>query len=150
MTKLYRKDGSPNLFTGGNNEVWSFGEETYEILKKYMNIREKIRPYTRKLMRQAHEKGTPVMRTMFYEFPDDETCWELKDQYMFGSDLLIAPIVYENMTSRKVYLPKGAVWTNLHDGKQYEGGQFVLVDAPLDVIPVFSKNERRSEWIGII
>jgi alpha-D-xyloside xylohydrolase len=150
MTKLYRKDGSPNLFTGGNNEVWSFGEETYEILKKYMNIREKIRPYTRELMRQAHEKGTPVMRTMFYEFPDDETCWELKDQYMFGSDLLIAPIVYENMTSRKVYLPKGAVWTNLHDGKQYEGGQFVLVDAPLDVIPVFSKNERRSEWIGII
>lgn len=150
MTKLYRKDGSPNLFTGGNNEVWSFGEETYEILKKYMNIREKIRPYTRELMRQAHEKGTPVMRTMFYEFPDDETCWELKDQYMFGSDLLIAPIVYENMTSRKVYLPKGAVWTNLHDGKQYEGGQFVLVDAPLDVIPVFTKNERRSEWIGII
>lgn len=150
MTKLYRKDGSPNLFTGGNNEVWSFGEETYEILKKYMNIREKIRPYTRELMRQAHEKGTPVMRTMFYEFPDDETCWELKDQYMFGSDLLIAPIVYENMTSRKVYLPKGAVWTNLHDGKQYEGGQFVLVVAPLDVIPVFSKNERRSEWIGII
>jgi alpha-D-xyloside xylohydrolase len=112
MTKLYRKDGSPNLFTGGNNEVWSFGEETYEILKKYMNIREKIRPYTRELMRQAHEKGTPVMRTMFYEFPDDETCWELKDQYMFGSDLLIAPIVYENMTSRKVYLPKGAVWPN--------------------------------------
>jgi alpha-D-xyloside xylohydrolase len=131
MTKLYRKDGSPNLFTGGNNEVWSFGEETYEILKKYMNIREKIRPYTRELMRQAHEKGTPVMRTMFYEFPDDETCWELKDQYMFGSDLLIAPIVYENMTSRKVYLPKGAVWTNLHDGKQYEGGQFVLVDATI-------------------
>lgn len=150
MTKLYRKDGSPNLFTGGNNEVWSFGEETYEILKKYMNIREKIRPYTRELMRQAHEKGTPVMRTMFYEFPDDETCWELKDQYMFGSDLLIAPIVYENMTSRKVYLPKGAVWTSLHDGKQYEGGQFVLVDAPLDVIPVFTKNGRRSEWIGII
>ncbi|HAA24959.1 MAG TPA: family 31 glucosidase [Ruminiclostridium sp.] len=149
-TKLYRKDGSPALFTGGNNEVWSFGEETYEILKKYMNIREKIRPYTRELMRQAHEKGTPVMRTMFYEFPDDEICWELKEQYMFGSDLLVAPVVYDNMTSRKVYLPKGAVWTNLHDGKQYEGGQFVLVDAPLDVIPVFTINGRRSEWIGII
>ena len=148
--KLYRKDGSPALFTGGNNEVWSFGEETYEILKKYLNIREKIRPYTRELMRQAHEKGTPVIRTMFYEFPDDEICWALKDQYMFGSDLLAAPVAYENMTSRKVYLPKGAVWTNLQDGKQYEGGQFVLVDAPLDVIPVFTKNGRKSEWIGII
>jgi alpha-D-xyloside xylohydrolase len=149
-TKLYRKDGSPALFTGGNNEVWSFGEETYKILKKYLMIREKIRPYTRELMRQAHEKGTPVMRTMFYEFPDDEICWDLKDQYMFGSDLLIAPIVYENMASRKVYLPKGAVWTNLHDGKQYEGGQSVLVDAPLDVIPVFTIEGRKSEWIGMI
>jgi len=149
-TKLYRKDGSPYLFTGGNNEVWSFGEKAYEILRKYLNIREIMRPYIRELMRQAHEKGTPVMRTMFYEFPDDEKCWELKDQYMFGSDILVAPVVYKNMTGREVYLPKGAVWTNLHDGKKYEGGQYVFAEAPLDVIPVFARDNRKNEWIGII
>lgn len=149
-TKLYGKGGRPALFTGGNNEVWSFGEEVYEILKKYLQIREVMRPYTRELMKQAHEKGTPVMRPMFYEFPEDEKCWELKDQYMYGSDILVAPIVYENMTHREVYLPYGATWTNLHDGKKYEGGQAVLVDSPLDVIPVFAKNNKKSEWIGII
>jgi len=149
-TRLYRRDGSPALFTGGNNEVWSFGEEVYEILKKYLNVREIMRPYTRELMKEAHEKGTPVIRTMFYEFPHDEKCWELKDQYMYGSDILVAPVVYENMTSRDVYLPKGAVWTNLHDGKKYEGGQFVAADAPLDVIPVFARDNRKDEWIGII
>lgn len=149
-TKLYGKDGRPALFTGGNNEVWSFGEEVYHILKKYLQIREIMRPYTRELMREAHEKGTPVMRAMFYEFPQDEKCWELKDQYMFGSDLLVAPVVYENMTSREVYLPKGATWTNLHDGKKYEGGQSVVVNAPLDVIPVFARDNKKDEWIGII
>ncbi len=149
-TKLYGKGGRPALFTGSDNEVWSFGGETYDILKKYMHIRERMRSYTRELMKQAHEKGTPVMRTMFYEFPEDEKCWELKDQYMYGSDILVAPVVYENMVSREVYLPKGAVWTNLHDGKEVEGGQAVFVKAPLDVIPVFTRDSRKSEWVGEI
>jgi len=148
--KLYRRDGRPYLFTGGNNEVWSFGGKVFGILKKYLNIREIMRPYIRELMRQAHEKGTPVMRTMFYEFPHDEECWELKDQYMFGSDILVAPVVYENSTGREVYLPRGAVWTNLHNGKNYEGGQYVFADAPLDVIPAFARDGRKNEWIGII
>ena len=66
-----------------------------------------MRPYVRSLMQQAHENGTPVMRTMFYEFPDDPVCWELKDQYMFGSDLLVAPVVYKDAEEREVYLPAG-------------------------------------------
>ena len=109
-----------------------------------------MRPYTRELMRQAHEKGAPVMRTMFYEFPDDEKCWELKDQYMFGSDILVAPVVYEETYSREVYLPKGATWTIIHDGKVYDGGQWITVDAPLDVIPVFLRDGKHKELIGTI
>ena len=150
QTKLYGKDGRPALFTGSKNEVWSFGDEAYEILKKYMQFREVMRPYTRELMKQAHEDGTPVMRTMFYEFPEDENCWELKDQYMYGSDILVAPIVYENKTSREVYLPKRAKWTNLHDRKEYDGGQSILVEAPLEVIPVFTRDNKKAQWIGMI
>lgn len=150
FTPLFRKDGSPYLFTGGDNEVWSFGEEVYEILVKYINFREAMRPYTRELMREAHEKGTPVIRTMFYEFPEEEVCWELKDQYMFGSDILVAPIVYEETYSRDVYLPSGATWTNIHDGKVYDGGQWIRVDAPLDVIPVFLRDGKHKELIGRI
>lgn len=147
---LNRKDGSPILPSGSDNEVWSYGDEVYEILVRYLKLRESMRPYTRELMKQAHEKGSPVMRAMFYVFPEDEACWNLTDQYMYGSDVLVAPVVYENMTAREVYLPKGARWTNLHDGKVYEGGYTLSVEAPLDVIPAFLRDGRHTEWIGSI
>ena len=63
------------------------------ILERYLHLREKLRPITREAMRQAHEKGTPVMRPLFYEFPDDPQAWEVDDTYLFGSRLLVAPIL---------------------------------------------------------
>ncbi|MFQ9635139.1 MAG: hypothetical protein ACLR0F_00345 [Eisenbergiella sp.] len=90
------------------------------------------------------------MRPMFYEFPEQECCWELKEQYMFGSDMLAAPILYEGAVQRRVYLPAGHTWTYLHDGTAYEGGQTVLVQAPLEVIPVFLKDGCCRELIGLI
>ncbi len=101
-------------------------------------------------MEEAHEWGRPVMRPMFYEFPEQECCWELKEQYMFGSDMLTAPILYEGATEREVYLPAGHTWVFLHDGTAFEGGQTVLVRAPLAVIPVFLKDGSHSELIGLI
>lgn len=56
---IYRKDGTPTMHTGADNEIWSFGEPVYEILKRYVFFRETMRPYLRKVMREAHEKGTP-------------------------------------------------------------------------------------------
>ena len=147
---VYRADGSQSLFTGNDNEVWSYGEEAYQIFAKYMKLRETLRPITRRLMKEAHEKGSPVIRPMFYEFPSDAACWELKDQFMFGGDILVAPVLYENAYERNVYLPKGAKWTNAHDGKIYNGGQTVTVDAPLDVIPVFLRGGAALELAGKI
>lgn len=74
-----------------------------------MHLREKLRPITREAMRQAHEKGTPVMRPLFYEFPDDPQAWDVDDTYMFGGRLLVAPILELGVRTRKLYLPKGAV-----------------------------------------
>jgi len=136
--RVFRKDGTQALFTGGNNEIWSFGEENVPILEKYIRVREAMRPYTRKLMDEAHTLGKPVMRTMFYEFPKDEKCWELQDQYMYGDKLLVAPIMYQDATSRKVYLPEGKTWTSLNDRKEYTGGQEITVQAPISQIPVFT------------
>lgn len=102
-----------------------------------MALREKMRPYTRRLMAEAHEKGTPVMRTLFYMFPEDSHCWEVEDEYFYGSDVLVAPILYAGETSRKVYLPKGETWVEYGSGREYGGGQEVLAAAPLDTIPVF-------------
>lgn len=89
-------------------------------------------------MKEASETGTPLMRTMFYEFPQDEKCWEISDQYMLGAEYLVAPVLYANQYSRNVYLPDG-LWKNLNDGKEYKGGQTITCDAPIEYIPVFKK-----------
>lgn len=147
---IFRKDGSKALDTGGNNEVWSFGEEVYGILVKYLELRETLRDYTRNLMKEAHEKGAPVMRPLFYEFQNDDNVWDIKDEYLYGSDLLVAPILYEGSISRKVYLPKGSHWTEAHTGSIFEGGQTIHVDAPLNTIPVFLRDGKQEYLIGKI
>ena len=70
------KEGGAACVSGADNEVWSFGEEAYEICKKYLALRESMKPYITELMEAAHEKGTPVMRPLFYDFPKDSKCWE--------------------------------------------------------------------------
>ncbi|GAE92768.1 alpha-xylosidase [Gracilibacillus boraciitolerans JCM 21714] len=126
--------------SGADNEVWSYGEEAYEIFKKYMLMRERLRPYITELMKAAHEKGTPLMRPLFYDFPKDKEAWNIEDAYMFGPDLLVAPVLHEGARSRKVYLPKGASWKDAHTNKRYDGGQYIECDAPIDTIPLFLKD----------
>lgn len=133
------------LTSGQDNEVWSFGEENYEILKSFLFIREKLRPYIRECMRQASECGAPVMRPLFYDFPDDKMAWEMEDAYMFGPDLLVAPVMEAGVKTREVYLPKGANFVESYTGKVYEGGQKVEAKAPLNVIPVFVREGKEIE-----
>ena len=132
-----RKDGSPVLFTGADNEVWSYGEEAYPILVKYLRVRESMRDYVRAVMLDAHQTGKPVMRAMFYEYPDDPECAVLKDQYMFGDRYLVAPVMQPGARSRGVYLPDGR-WRNVDTGDVLAGG-WTDAPAPLDVMPVFER-----------
>lgn len=135
-------DSKPNgeFKTGTANEVWSFGEEAYEIIKKLMILRERIRPYIMEQMQKAHEDGTPVMRPLFFDFPDDNNTYLVEDEYMFGPDLLIAPILYEGACMRKVYLPEGVEWKDANSGSVYRGGQYIDYEAPLSIVPVFIRN----------
>lgn len=135
-------NGVTQMFTGNCNEIWSFGEENYKIMKSYIMMRERLRPYIRKCMEEAHEKGTPVMRTMFYEFPEDEYCWNVDSQYMFGKDILVAPVFELGQRSREVYLPKNQCWKNAKTNEIMQGGQTVVVDAPIDEIPLFIRAEK--------
>ena len=130
-------DNVRQLTSGQDNEVWSFGEDNYEILKKFLFIREKLRPYIRDCMKTASETGAPVMRPLFFDFPGDENCWNVEDAYMFGPDLLIAPVMESDVRTRIVYLPAGGSWTEAATGKVYTGGQTVTAAAPMDVIPAF-------------
>ena len=135
-----RNWGGGYLHTGQDNELWSYGEENYRIMRKYYDVRISMHDYIRDLYREAHENGSPLIRTMFYEFPEDERCWELQDQYMFGSRYLVAPVLHLNEFERDVYLPAG-MWENVNTGERLEGGKTVRVPAPIDEIPVFIRLE---------
>ena len=132
--------GGAECVSGAPNEVWSYTPQVYDILSEYLHMRERLRPYVTKLMLEAHEKGTPVMRPMFYDFSEDPDCWEVETQYLFGPDVLVVPITDLGCRSIKVYLPKGASWTNAWSGEQFQGGQWITVDAPLEQIPLFAKD----------
>jgi alpha-D-xyloside xylohydrolase len=141
--EIYNQAGEKREWTGADNELWSFGEEIYLILVVFVKIREKMRDYTRSIMKEAHEKGTPVMRALFYEFPYDQKCWDITDEYMFGADILVAPVCHIHALKREVYLPNGCNWMEMNSHNRYEGGRSYIIDAPLEVIPVFFRNGKK-------
>ncbi|WP_288423770.1 glycoside hydrolase family 31 protein [uncultured Spirosoma sp.] len=134
------KRGSGTCISGADNEVWSYGETVYAICRRYLFLREAMRPYITSLMEDAHRRGTPVMRPLFYDFPTDKSCWEVETAYLFGPAILVAPVLERGQTEQDVYLPVGAVWTNVWTGEPWAGGQTVTVKTPLAVIPIFTKD----------
>lgn len=134
--------------SGAANEVWSYGEEAYDIFTKYMFIREGIKPYITELMQQAHMNGTPPKRPLFYDFPNDAEAWTVEDQFMFGPDLLVAPVLYEGERTRRVYLPAGAAWKDAYNKTSYKGGSWIDCNSPLETIPVFVKEE--TNWSDLL
>lgn len=133
--------------SGGPNEIWSFGDEAYEILCKYIKVRENLRPYIYENLKQASVDGTPLMRPLFYDYSDEEN-YEIFDQYLFGPDIMVCPIYEFGRRKRKVYLPKESEWIDVVTGNGYEGGTWIEVEAPLEQIPVFIRKgtELKCEW----
>ena len=107
--------------SGDPNEIWSFGEENFPILRDLILLRERLRPYILSCMKTASEKGYPVMRPMFFEYPEDETCYRTGEEYMFGPDILFAPVTKRGARSKRVYLPEGE-WILSKDRKEYAPG----------------------------
>ena len=78
--------------------------------------------------------------------PDDPTAWDIQDEYLFGGDVLVAPILFEGQRSRRVYLPGKDTWKNAHTGESFSGGQWVEAEAPPDVIPVFLREGGAADF----
>ena len=100
-----------------------------------------MRSYTRRLMKESSETGAPIIRPLFYHFPNDDQSWKINDEYMYGDKVLVAPVTEYLQRKRNVYLPDGAQWLEPETGKRYSGGQTITVDAPLDIIPVFVRED---------
>ena len=107
--------------SGDPNEIWSFGERNEPILRDLIFLRERLRPYIAGQMAIASEKGWPVMRPMFFQWPEDETCYSTGDQYLFGEDILVAPLTEMGARERRVYIPEGE-WTLPRTGDIYGPG----------------------------
>jgi alpha-D-xyloside xylohydrolase len=125
--------------TGGPNEVWSYGEQAYEIIAGLLHLRERLRPYVHAQMREAARSGLPPMRPLFLDYPDDPRAWEVADEFLFGPDILVAPVTQAGQRSRAVYLPAGARWVDVASGLDVTGGTIVEVEAPIERIPVFTR-----------
>lgn len=124
--------------SGGDNEIWSFGEKNYPILKRLIELRERLKDYTCHYMDIASETGAPIMRPMFWEYPEDENCYCLEDQYFYGGDILFAPIYQQGCTERTVYLPAGD-WINAITKEKISGGKFITCHAQIHEYIAFIK-----------
>ncbi len=120
-------------------EPWSFGKKYEKIIVNYIKLRYKLLPYIYSCFYEAIEKGIPIIRSMFVEFFNDKNTHSIEDQFMFGPNILVSPIYKEGIAKREVYLPKGE-WINFWNGENIEGGRYITVSAPLDIIPLFVRN----------
>jgi alpha-D-xyloside xylohydrolase len=123
--------------TGAPNEVWSFGDEAYELICRQLELRERLRPYLMKLMVEASATGLPPMRALLLQYPDDEQVWEISDQFMLGPDVLVAPVLAQGARERRVYLPAAANWLDAWTGEPVGADGWITAAAPLDRIPVY-------------
>jgi alpha-glucosidase (family GH31 glycosyl hydrolase) len=114
---------------------WAHGEQVEAICRNYTELRYRLMPYTYTLARQALDAGLPLMRPMVLHYPDDPRVWEMGSQYLWGENLLVAPVTREGATSWPVYLPAGT-WHDFWTHQRYEGGRAVQVDAPLERMPL--------------
>ena len=130
------------------NEVWSFGASVYEILADQIRLRERLRPYVMDQMEIASNTGLPPMRPLFVDFPADASTWDVEDEFLFGADILVAPVLEEGSRRRSVYLPAGSGWTDAWTGQQISGGTTVEADAPIERIPVFLKEGSSMQLRG--
>ncbi|MBO9659909.1 MAG: glycoside hydrolase family 31 protein, partial [Chitinophagaceae bacterium] len=125
----------------GDNAVepWLFGTEAEKNCRSAIELKYQLFPYIYTYAREAHDKGWPIMRALMLEYPNDQQTFSIDDQFLFGKELLVAPVVKKGAVNRKVYFPEGE-WIDFHDGKTvYEGQQQQTVKAPLSKVPLFVK-----------
>ncbi|HET8654243.1 MAG TPA: glycoside hydrolase family 31 protein, partial [Longimicrobiaceae bacterium] len=117
LTSHTRAHGAPP------KEPWAYDPAFVEDYRRAVDLKYSLMPYIWAQAENSSAHGYPMIRTLFFEFPDDPTSWDIDDEYFFGSDLLVAPLFADSATHRDVYLPPGQ-WTDYQTGKVYAGAQW--------------------------
>lgn len=118
------------------NEPWMH-PDVLPIVREWIKFRYQLIPYLYSLLENMHQQGTPIMRPLCYQFPDDPQCDTESFNFMLGEYLLVASILGAGATACEVYLPAGTRWYDFYTRQEYEGGQIIEVAAPLDKLPLF-------------
>lgn len=122
--------------TTPDKEPWSFGWRYEAVNKAAIELRYQLLPYIYNALQRAGETGVPAMRPLFLDFPEDEQTARTDDEFLFGDDLLVAPVLWEGVDARDVYLPAGE-WFDYWTGRKYAGKATIHVPVTIDSIPLF-------------
>jgi alpha-glucosidase len=128
-----------SMFGSPDQEPWSYGPEHEALNRRAIELRYELLPYMYSVMREAADSGIPAMRPLMLEYPDDDRTYGIDDQFLFGSDLLIAPVLRPDATDRTVYLP-ACDWYDFWTGEHYVGGTWITIPVTLASIPMFVRD----------
>jgi alpha-D-xyloside xylohydrolase len=140
--ELYIRWAQLGLFTSharahGNppREPWLYGEQAETIFRQYDELRYRLMPYIYSEAVLCGQTSTPLLRPLLLDYPEDQTVYGVDDEYLFGRSLLVAPILTSDK-QRHAYLPPGQ-WVNYWSKETVEGEQWIEIDAPLDMLPLY-------------
>ena len=136
FTPLFRNHSA--MYTR-DQEPWMFDAKTEEINRKYIKLRYKLLPYIYDLMWKAESTGLPVISPLLLNYQGDSNTYEINDEFLCGDNILVAPIVEQGRKVRTVYLPEGDNWIDYWTKEVFQGGQYILKEADLDVCPIYIK-----------
>ncbi|SMB78086.1 alpha-glucosidase [Pasteurella testudinis DSM 23072] len=128
------------------DENFQFDHDANTIahLARMVKVYKHLTPYLKHLSNEAHTKGYPVQRALFLHFENDLNTYDIQDQYLYGSELLVAPVHEANADEWKVYLPANETWVYVWDKQEVQGGQYITVPAPIGKPPLFYR--KNSQW----
>ena len=119
------------------NELWAYGDKVQKICTDYDDLRYRLLPYIYSLSADVTNKQYTPMRLLAFDFSKDKNVHNIKDEFMYGPAFLVNPVIDSGAISREVYLPEGTKWTDFWSRKQFDGGQTIHADAPIERIPLF-------------
>ncbi len=140
--------------TDTRREIWQFGEKGemfYDTIKAFTELRYKLFPMIYSMAAGVHFRDETIMRVLAFDFPKDKNVYSIKDQYMFGQQMMVCPVcepmyyapqsdkIYDGEKTRPVYLPETSVWYDYWSKKAHRGGQSIVAQAPIEYIPVYVK-----------
>jgi alpha-glucosidase (family GH31 glycosyl hydrolase) len=149
----YHSDYFQHSTPSHDRSPWNMAERTghpevIDIYRKLARLRLRLRPYIEAEAAHAAASGEPLMRPLLLDWPEDPLAWQIEDQYCFGRALLVAPVLKEGVSQRRVYLPAGE-WLDVWSGARRSGPAWVECPAPWEAIPVFQRLDRAGPAVEI-